>query len=366
MMERTIAWVFRGLLASAAMLAVPGVSAQVAPEQIAKQPGFILSEFVAQEPPTPMSHTSTIVQTKTGNLIAAWVGGSKERARDVTVWCSRKGEKGWSEPVEIADGIHDEKHERNPVWNPVLFEMPNGSLVLFYKEGASPDTWWGMYKRSFNNGTTWSEPHKLPTGIYGPIKNKPIELPSATILCGSSIESSGWLVHMERTRNLDEWTRTEPINSSLAYGGAIQPTLIPYADGRIQALCRTKHGKIFGTWSEDAGLHWSRMKETELPNPNSAIDAVMLKDGKALLVYNHSQTDRSVLNVALTADGKKWQAGMLLENEPGAEFSYPAVIQTSDGRVHITYTWKKIGIRHVVIDPAKLNPAAIVNGQWPK
>jgi predicted neuraminidase len=248
----------------------------------------------------------------------------------------------------------------------VLFQMPNGSLVLFYKEGPSPESWWGMRKMSYNNGVTWGPPIKLPTGFYGPVRNKPITLPSGMILCGSSIESSGWTVHMERTMNLDEWTQSEPINSSLAYGGAIQPTLIPYPDGKIQALCRTKHGKIFGSWSEDAGLHWSRLKEIDLPNPNGAIDAAMLRDGRALLVYNHSQTDRSVMNVALTKDGKKWEAVLLLESEPGAEFSYPAVIQTSDGRVHITYSWKKLGIRHVVLDPAKFNPQPMLHGQWPK
>jgi predicted neuraminidase len=366
MIERRFGMI-RNLLAAAMFCAACGVSGQILPDDIAQQPGFVSAEFIATEPPTAMSHTSTIVQTKGGELLVAWIGGSRERARDMTVWASRNSGKGWSEPEEIADGIHDKKHERNAVWNPVLFEMPNGSVVLFYKEGDSPETWWGMYKRSFDKGRTWGEPVKLPSGIFGPIRSKPIELASGTLLCGSSVESSGWMVHMERAmRNLEEWTRTEPINSSLAYGGAIQPTLIPYADGRIQALCRTKHGKIFGTWSEDQGMHWSRLKETELPNPNSAIDAVILKSGKALLVYNHSQIDRSVLNVAVTSDGKKWQAALLLENTPGAEFSYPAVIQTSDGKVHITYTWKKIGIRHVVVDPAKLNPSPIVDGRWPR
>lgn len=367
MLELRFGKLIRSLGAAVGMWAAFGVFGQVPQREIEEQPGYVLGEFIATEPPTAMSHTSTIVQTKTGDLLAAWIGGSRERSRDMTVWSSRHGAKGWSEPVEVADGIHDKKHERNAVWNPVLFQMPNGSLVLFYKEGGSPETWWGMYKRSFDNGATWSEAYKLPKGIYGPIKNKPIELASGTLLCGSSVESSGWLVHMERAmRNLEEWTRTEPVNSSLSYGGAIQPALIPYTDGKIQALCRTKHGKIFGTWSEDDGLHWSRMKEMDLPNPNGAIDAVMMTSGKALLVYNHSQTDRSVLNVAISTDGKKWQAALLLENLPGAEYSYPAVIQTTDGLVHITYTWKKIGIRHVVIDPSKFNPSPIVNGQWPK
>jgi predicted neuraminidase len=73
-----------------------------------------------------------------------------------------------------------------------------------------------------------------------------------------------------------------------------------------------------------------------------------------------------VLNVAASADGRTWDAALVLENEPGEEFSYPAVIQTRDGLVHITYTWKRTRIRHVVVDPAKLALRAIVAGEWPR
>ena len=103
----------------------------------------------------------------------------------------------------------------------------------------------------------------------------------------------------------------------------------------------------------------------ELPNPNSGIDAVTLADGRQLLVYNHTTEGRGVLNVAVSEDGEHWQAALVLEDEPGAEFSYPAVIQTSDGLVHVTYTWKRRRIRHVVIDPRKLTLRPIVDGAWP-
>lgn len=95
------------------------------------------------------------------------------------------------------------------------------------------------------------------------------------------------------------------------------------------------------------------MKATGLPNPNSGIDAVMLRDGRALLVYNHTPRGRSPLNVALSSDGKTWKSALVLENLPG-EYSYPAVIQSRDGLVHITYTWHREKIRHVIVDPAKL------------
>jgi predicted neuraminidase len=206
----------------------------------------------------------------------------------------------------------------------------------------------------------------LPNGIYGPIKNKPVELADSVLLCGSSTEDAGWRVHMERTRSFgQQWSRSEALNSAMEYG-AIQPTILWHHSGKLQALCRTKQRKITECWSADGGLTWSRMMATDLPQPNSGIDAVMLRDGRALLVYNHSTESRSALNVAISPDGKRWHAALTLENEPGKEFSYPAVIQTSDGSVHVTYTWKRQRIKHAVIDPFKLNLREIIEGQWPQ
>jgi predicted neuraminidase len=102
----------------------------------------------------------------------------------------------------------------------------------------------------------------------------------------------------------------------------------------------------------------------DLPNPNSGTDAVTLRDGRHLLVYNHTAKGRSPLNVAVSTDGDTWQAALVLENEPG-EYSYPAVIQTADGLVHAVYTWKRQRIKHVVIDPAKLQLRPIEGGVWP-
>jgi predicted neuraminidase len=90
-----------------------------------------------------------------------------------------------------------------------------------------------------------------------------------------------------------------------------------------------------------------------------------LADGRQLLVYNHTMSGRSPLNVAVSDDGKKWSAALVLENERG-EFSYPAVIQTPDKMVHITYTWKRQRVKHVVVDPAKLVARPIVDGKWPE
>jgi predicted neuraminidase len=103
---------------------------------------------------------------------------------------------------------------------------------------------------------------------------------------------------------------------------------------------------------------------TVLPNPNSGIDAVTLADHRQLVVYNHTTNGRTPLNVAVSRDGKTWEAALVLEREPG-EYSYPAVVQGRDGMVHVTYTWKRQRIKHVIVDPSSLAPVAMPGGVWP-
>ncbi|MCA9153726.1 MAG: exo-alpha-sialidase, partial [Planctomycetales bacterium] len=134
---------------------------------------------------------------------------------------------------------------------------------------------------------------------------------------------------------------------------------------KLQILCRSRNTKhVLESWSEDGGKSWSPLVDTTLPNPNSGIDAVTLADGRHLVVYNHTPRGRSPLNLAISHDGKHWQAALVLENQPG-EYSYPAIIQSSDGKVHITYTWKRQRIKHVVVDPQKLVAKDFEDGTWP-
>ncbi|HMC12304.1 MAG TPA: exo-alpha-sialidase, partial [Pirellulaceae bacterium] len=140
----------------------------------AVQPGIVTGEFIYETAPFPQCHASTIALGRDG-LVASWFGGTRERHPDVGIWVSRHDGKGWSAPVEVANGIQDAT-TRHPCWNPVLFQMPDGPLLLFYKVGPSPSTWWGMLIRSDDGGRSWSKPEKLPDDIPGPIKNKPILL----------------------------------------------------------------------------------------------------------------------------------------------------------------------------------------------
>lgn len=335
---------------------------------IVQQPGYVLGEFIYEEAPFPSCHASTIAESPEG-LVAAWFGGTSEKDPDVGIWFSRQVEGKWTDPVEVANGIETPK-KRYPTWNPVLYQAEAGPLLLFYKVGPDPISWWGVLITSHDGGKTWSEPRRLPEGILGPIKNKPVRLANGDLLCPTSTEieigeDDVWQVYFERTPDLGKtWTKTELLNDGQEID-AIQPSILLHSDTRLQALGRSRQGKIWQMWSDDAGKSWGPMTLTNMPNPNSGTDAVTLADRRYALVYNHTTRGRSPLNLAISEDGGNWQAALVLEDQPG-EYSYPAVIQTSDGLIHTTYTWKRKRIKHVVVDPAKLEPVEIVSGQWPR
>ena len=329
-------------------------------------PAVISSGFLNERAPYPECHASTIVETAPGRFAAAWFGGTKERNPDVGIWFTRQEDGQWLPAVEVANGIQADPASagRLPTWNPVLFQPKNGPLVLFYKVGPSPTEWWGMVMTSPDGGKTWSAPRRLPDGILGPIKNKPVEMSDGSWLSSSSTESltEGWLVHFERSRDQGAtWELIGPVEKGPGLD-AIQPSILFHKNGRLQALCRTKQGVIAQTWSADGGRTWSALTATVLPNPNSGSDAVTLADGRQLIAYNHSahrateaKGDRWPLDVAVSDDGLVWRHVLTLESEPLVSgYAYPAVIQATDGKVHITYTWGRQMIKHVVLDPEKL------------
>ncbi|MEA3226104.1 MAG: sialidase family protein [Planctomycetota bacterium] len=340
------------------------------------QPGVVKAQFLYEQASFPSCHASTIAETK-DYFVTAFFGGTDEGNKDVGIWiCTlRKGSKNWSAPVEVADGVQFSRIpggglKRHPCWNPVLYQADDGLLLLFYKVGPTPASWWGMLTTSDDQGKTWTQPRRLPEDIIGPVRGKPIKLDDGSLLCGSSTEDKGWRVHMEITPDLGRaWSRTEAINDGKEFP-VIQPTILTHQNGRIQILCRSR-GILRQSWSDDAGKTWSALAPSVLPNPSAGIDAVTLTDGRQLLVYNHSTRNRAQLNVAISTDGKNWKAALKLEDETSvrgkkAYGAYPAAIQASDGFVHITYTWRRELINYVVIDPSKLVLRDMPDGKWPE
>lgn len=331
--------------------------------------GIIEDEFIYDIAPFPECHAATIVETPKG-LVAAFFGGTRERNPDVEIYvCRKEGEK-WTAPVSVANGIQNATL-RYPTWNPVLYQVPDGELLLFYKVGPSPSTWKGWMKSSKDNGVTWSEPKALPEGFIGPVKNKPV-LVGKRLIAPSSTEDNGWRVHFELSDDYAKtWRMVGPINDGKTIS-AIQPTILTHKDGKLQILARSENRAITEAWSSDNGNTWTPLVKTSLPNNNSGIDAVSLKDGRFLLVYNHILAPgnkpggpRTPLNVSYSNDGKTWYAALVLENSPIGEYSYPSIIQSSDGMVHIVYTWRRKKVKYVKIDPSKLEGKKIENGLWP-
>lgn len=336
--------VTRGL-ASAFVLTLASIS-------LTAQPGWkkVKEEFIFENAPFSQCHASTIVEIAGQRLMAAWFGGLREGANDVCIWASVCEKGTWTKPVKIADGVSNDAI-RYPCWNPVLFKSRSNKLILFYKVGPAPQRWWGMVKSSSDDGKTWSRPVRLPDDILGPIKNKPVQLADGSILSGSSVETpSKWRVQMERSVNDGStWTKTTLDTNDF---DIIQPTVLKYEKGRLQILCRSKQGSIVEAWSNDGGKSWSKPMKTKLPNPNSGIDAVTLQDGKQVLIYNPTLPGaggRAKLAVAVSSDGMEWKDILMLENGSDGEYSYPAVIQSSDGLIHITYTHERRKIKHVVL-----------------
>jgi alpha-L-rhamnosidase len=339
---------------------LPLALCQYIPAHVRAQEAVLLREFIYETAPFPECHAASLAVVPEG-LVAAWFGGTEEKNDDVEIWLSRKVGGAWSEPVPVADGIVP-GDRRYPCWNPVLHRDPGGRLYLYYKVGPDPVSWWGMVKTSDDGGRTWSGARRLPDGMLGPVRNKPLLVGGERLICPSSTEHDGWRIHFELTdRGGRIWRRTGPQEAGGQPAEVIQPALLRTGGDSLLALSRNRHGNIMACLSSDAGESWGTLFPIGLPNPNSGIDALTLSDSRHLLVYNHAETPagrwggpRSPLNLAVSEDGIHWKAALVLEDEEGAEFSYPAVVQAPDGRVHILYTWKRKRICHIELDPERL------------
>lgn len=322
------------------------------------------------------NHASTVVELKNGDVLVAWFGGSREGAQEVKIYGARLHRGKWSRPVVLAsaDGV--------ACWNPALFHTKDGRLWLYYKYGTHPSTWKGARKWSGDEGRTWSEVEYLPDGILGPIKDKPLVLADGTIVSGSSVENGKWNVWIERsTDNGKTWTKFGPITVSASEDvpsaaalaaaqmkqappvdgvhtkvyppskttvGIIQPSVVWMGGKHLRffARSRTRAAQIAVADSWDDGKTWTQAHFIGLPNPNSGIDAVRLKDGRIVLAFNDSYNERTPLNLAVSRDGEHFRMFRTLDDGPG-QYSYPAIVQARNGDLMITYSWRRQSIKFV-------------------
>ncbi len=369
--------------------AIAGLATALACAQAQTGSGFIfppLSSGHALPGTQPDNHASTVVELKDGDVMAAWFGGTKEGAPDVAIYGARLHQGVWSRPVELAraSGV--------ACWNPVLFHTRDGRLWLYYKYGTHPSTWKGARKWSSDDGRTWSAAEDLPNGILGPIKDKPLVLRDGTIVSGSSVENGKWTAWIERsTDDGATWTsfgpitvpdsldipnaaaraalvaataaRNAPSSSSEPDDagphtklyppakttiGIIQPTVVSLGGRHLRFYARshTRAARIAVADSMDDGITWTQARFIDLPNPNSGIDAVRLRDGRIVLAFNNSYDARTPLNLAVSRDGEHFTVVKTLEDGPG-QYSYPAIVQAANGDLLITYSWRRQTIKFV-------------------
>ena len=360
-------------------------------------PAITKDEFLYETAPFPQCHSASIVETRKGDLVATYFGGKHERNPDVCIWVSikKKGEKAWGKPIQAADGVFADG-SRKACWNPVICEMPNGELWLFFKIGINVKDWTGWLTKSKDGGRTWSKREALPEGFLGPVKNKPLII-NGRLLCPSSTEDNGWKFHMEiYDIAKKEWKYVGPVKAELAMrtedmsvgsglpvsdkedieapdaGGVatkegrhpidcIQPSILTLKDGRLQVLMRTRNGKLATSFSSDNGDTWTDVTLTDVPNNQSGTDAVTLQDGRHVLIYNNFETlpgtkkgVRTPLSIAISDDGMHWRHALTLEDSPISQYSYPSIIQGRDGKLHAVYTWRRLRVAYKEIDITKL------------
>lgn len=295
------------------------------------------------------AHASTLARLDDGRYLAAWFGGSKEGAVDVSIHGAIRDKDGkWSKPALWAR-VSDSPH-----WNPVLFNPDNSDILLFFKEGPSCDKWRTWLSRSPVETLSWSEPRELVRGDIGgrgPVKNKPVVLSDGSWLAPNSLEDGGrWRVLADRSEDRGKTWIAGPeiaMDRTVIKGqGAIQPSLWESAPGNVHMLTRSSSGFICRADSNDYGKTWSALKPTSLPNNNSGIDLDRAEDGALLLAYNKVSKDwgaRTPLNLAASRDnGESWEELFELETAPG-EYSYPSVIAVPGGFAGV-YTWKRESI----------------------
>ena len=326
----------------------------------------VCDEFLYKQAGFPECHSASIVETRKGDLVATYFGGTKERNPDVCIWVSRKpkGSKDWTKPQLVADGVgiingnqlSNEPGQREACWNPVLFETPTGELQLYFKIGPNVAGWKGWQVTSKDGGKTWSKRKPLPEGIYGPIKNKPV-LVGSRLISPTSDERDGWKIYFELSDDMGKtWRRTAFVEADKGVK-AIQPSIIRLPDGRLEALCRTRSRHIGVTYSSDNGETWSKLQLIDTPNNNSGIDAVTLQDGTFAMICNDWPIEptkekgaRTPLSILRSTDGIHWNHWITLEDSPILQYSYPSIIQSRDGHIHVVYTWRRQRIKHVELE----------------
>jgi predicted neuraminidase len=353
------------------------------------------------------THGSTLVNLPNGDFLAAWFEGSGERtADDVKIMGARlkKGEASWSKPFLMADTYNI------PDCNPVLFLNHQNKLFLVWI-AVQANRWEYSILRfktsiDYNKGGApvwnWQDNILLKPGddFAKEVKSKFKDLPHGTsawaayaprydnmIIEASTDEgkrSIGWMTRIKplllgKNKILlplysdgfnfslvaisdDDGTNWHP-SLPIVGRGNVQPSLIKKKDGTIVAYMRDNGdspSRVQISESKDSGITWTAAQKSNIPN-TASVQVVKLRDGRWAFVGNDIDDGRYQISLYLSGDeGKTWKWKTHLEKvEKGkGSFSYPSMLQDSDGLLHITYSYqqeeKLESIKYVVVNPASI------------
>jgi len=363
---------------------------------------FLFKQQICKVLPTAMCHGSCLAALPNGSLLCVWFGGSREGAADTEIYYSvgkpdyirnknriqnhSKNEEcnendpdtgsvscSWTSPVRITD-------MPEACWNPVLL-IQHEHVLLFFKTGNRISDWKTMVMLSRTDPVYWGHPRPLvpgdASGGRGPVRTKPVILPSGRICAGGSIERGDWQSFCDYSDNYGiTWNRTAllglnllsvrlqqpeevstedlsskvflpPLSPQSFNGrGVIQPVLWQEMSGKLHMYMRSTEGYIYSSVSEDEGKHWTEPRATELYNNNSGFDILRVPGGKLFMACNPVKGNwgaRTPLALFMgSEDGECWEMFLRLEKAEG-EYSYPSLTYTFNG-LWISYTYNRKNI----------------------
>lgn len=328
---------------------------------------IICERIFGPEAPGQYKHPASITELDNGDLYLAYYGGLGEYDKDTKDYGARlaKGASVWTPPEVIADTPWRSEG------NPVVWQAPDGLVWLFYVVNYG-DTWSNsriQVKVSKDGAHTWSDPilMSLEEGLM--VRGKPIVLRDGNYLLpiydetghdreivGTDTASLFFIIDPKTHK----WTESNRIKSRQ---GNLQPAPAQLSDTDLVCFCRrgggydpTTDGWTVRSESHDGGKTWTPGEDTDIPNPNAAVDLLRLENGHLLLVYNDSMNERTPLTAAVSLDGgKTWPHKRNIAEGP-YDYAYPYVIQARDGKIHLVYTSHE----RTVINRAIFDEAAIM------
>lgn len=344
-------------------------------DQSVKLAPFIKHDFINSGAVGAMVHVGSICEMTDEQLAAVWYGGTREGAKDVAIFFSTKLpgiNTSWSNPRVIVDrdlATRELKRYIRKVGNPVLFSGSGKQLWLIYVS-ITVGGWSGSslnLKTSQDGGDTWTESQRLTLSpffnISELVKGRPLQLKTM----GERMNQDHFAVpiYHEFLGNFPEilWISFFKDSSRIVYeksrmaGGKsfIQPSIAALDTHIATAFYRSvsTDKRIAAATTEDCGQNWTAPDYLDLPNPDSAVDALPLPENCILLAFNDSRNSREIMQLALSKDGgQNWTRIHTLENSPNEEFSYPFMIRGRNGLIHVVYTWKRKRIKHLVFNEA--------------